>query len=496
MRFLDLFSGIGGFRKGFEDAGHECIGFCEFDKYAVASYTSMYLINDEQRKYLETLSTRERQKEILKEEYRNGEWYSNDITKVNGEGIPKADCWCFGAPCQSFSVAGKRAGLEGQSGLIREVFRILREIAEEDRPEWLVYENVKGMFSSNRGLDYLAILTEMDECGYDVQWETVNSKFFGVPQNRERVYTVGHLRRLGPAKVFPLGDTDAESSVPKINIIAHKDGYRRNTQTFMPDGITEALDTAQGGGRGHHVAIELVCKVDPNRHSQMDVVGPNGVSPTLDTMHEPKKVAIPIRYGSQDVVKGELDTALTLMSSDYKGIGGRNQDNNAVCIPVLTPDRINKRQNGRRFKENGDPSFTLTAQDRHGVAIGINMSGNEATENDGISHCLNANDQRKVFGANQERTLAAVLIDGDPDAHDGIYVDLGDDCVVYAVWNEKYESYIAIRRLTPRECFRLQGFDDDLYDKAEFVNSDTQLYKQAGNAVTVNVTYEVGKRLK
>ena len=99
MTFLDFFAGIGGFRVGMEQAGHKCIGFCEFDKFATMSYTSMHLITEEQRAYLATLPMKERQKEILKEKYRNGEWYSNDIRRVTGRNVPKADCWCFGAPC-------------------------------------------------------------------------------------------------------------------------------------------------------------------------------------------------------------------------------------------------------------------------------------------------------------------------------------------------------------------------------------------------------------
>lgn len=171
MTFIDLFAGIGGFRRGLELAGHKCVGFCEWDKYATASYTAMHLITEEQRKYLETLDKKQRVKEILKEEYRNGDWYSADIRLVNAGNVPRCDCWCFGAPCQDFSVAGKRAGLDGdRSSLVREVFRILGELEEDDRPEWLVYENVKGMLSSNGGRDYLAILLEMDELGYDAEW--------------------------------------------------------------------------------------------------------------------------------------------------------------------------------------------------------------------------------------------------------------------------------------------------------------------------------------
>ena len=208
MRFIDLFAGIGGFRRGMELAGHKCVGFCEYDSFATASYTSMHLITEEQREYLKTLDKKKRQKEIIKEEYRNGEWYAKDITEVRGGDMPEAECWCFGAPCQSFSVSGKREGLEGESGLVREVFRILREKRQEDRPEWIIYENVKGMFSSNRGFDYFAILSEMDKLGYDVEWQLFNSKDWGVPQNRERVYTVGHLRRCGRRKIFPFTGAD------------------------------------------------------------------------------------------------------------------------------------------------------------------------------------------------------------------------------------------------------------------------------------------------
>ena len=100
MKFIDFFAGIGGFRRGMELAGHECVGFCEFDKFATASYISMHLLTEEQRKALEDIPIKKRQKEILKEEYRNGEWYANDIRRVYAGYIPKADCWCFGFPCQ------------------------------------------------------------------------------------------------------------------------------------------------------------------------------------------------------------------------------------------------------------------------------------------------------------------------------------------------------------------------------------------------------------
>ena len=242
MTFLDLFAGIGGFRLGMEAAGHKCIGFCEADKYAVASYTSMHLITEEQREFLASLDKKKRVREILKDEYRNGEWYSDDIRAVHAGNLPKADCWCFGAPCQDFSISGRREGLDGdRSSLVREVFRILRQLPEEDRPEWLVYENVKGMLSSNRGWDFFEILCEMDRWGYDVQCQLLNSGLHGVPQNRERVYTVGHLRRYGERKIFPLAASSGATD--------ELQGFISNTITTRYSALSNGVYPICGGVR-------------------------------------------------------------------------------------------------------------------------------------------------------------------------------------------------------------------------------------------------------
>ena len=454
MKFIDFFAGIGGFRRGLELAGHECVGFCEWDKYATASYTSMHLITDKQRAYLNTLTLKQRQKEILKDEYRNGEWYSSDIRTVDARSLPEADCWTFGAPCQDFSVAGKRAGLDGdRSSLVREIFRLLEEQEEKNRPEWIIYENVKGMLSSNRGLDYLSILSEMDRLGYDIEWQNINSKWF-VPQNRERIYTIGHLRRYGYKKILPVTGTDEENSV---SIIAHRDGYRRNTQTFSPGGITETLDTGQGGGRGHHVGIPCFC--DMNYKA--------GLKTT--------------------------DSARAMQARYNKGVCNRSGEVSGVVIPVLTPVRAEKRQNGRRFKENGDPMFTLTSQDRHGIAINVKEATKQGYDvaHEGDSINLSIPDSKTRRGRVWKQ-LANTL---DTSCNQGIFVQVENELTVYAIWYEKYKCYIAIRKLTPKECFRLQGWTDDYFEKAKFVNSDSQLYKQAGNGVTVNVVRAIGDKM-
>lgn len=415
MKFIDFFAGIGGFRRGMELAGHECVGFCEFDKFATASYISMHLLTEEQRKALEDIPIKKRQKEILKEEYRNGEWYANDIRRVYAGDIPKADCWCFGFPCQDISVAGKQAGFQGnRSSLFFRVMYLVGQLKEEDKPTYLFIENVKNLLSVNGGWDFARLLIEMEQQGYDAEWQVLNSKDFGVPQNRERCFIIGHLRGRSASKVFPIEGTDGKNSV---QIIAHKNGYRRNTEVLGSDGITEDLDTGQGGGRGHHVT--LPCFID-------------------------------LSYK-----KTELTNKARYLQARYnKGIANHKAEVSGVAIPVLTPDRAEKRQNGRRFKENGEPMFTLTGQDRHGIAIEVK----EATKQ-GYAECRvgidsvnfsmpNSKTRRGRVGQEIANTL-------DTSCNQGIFVQVSEKLTVYAVWYEKYQCYIAIRKLTPKECFRL-----------------------------------------
>lgn len=166
MKFIDFFAGVGGFRRGMELAGHECVGFCEFDKFATASYTSMHLLTQEQREFLDKMPLKQRQKEILKEEYRNGEWYANDIRRVYAGDIPKADCWCFGFPCQDISVAGKQLGFQGnRSSLFFRVMYLVGQLEEENKPTYLFIENVKNLLSVNGGWDFARLLIEMEQGG-------------------------------------------------------------------------------------------------------------------------------------------------------------------------------------------------------------------------------------------------------------------------------------------------------------------------------------------
>lgn len=178
FRIVDIFAGMGGFRLGFERAGAVCVYSIEWDENKRRVYKVVH----------------------------GEEPDANDIRSVRAADIPEADIWTFGSPCQNFSVSGGREGLNGdKSCMVREVFRLLKEKQPEDRPDWLLLENVKGLLSSNRGWDFATILAEMDECGYDCEWNLLNAKDFGVPQSRERVYVVGCFRGRGNRpEVFPI----------------------------------------------------------------------------------------------------------------------------------------------------------------------------------------------------------------------------------------------------------------------------------------------------
>lgn len=181
MKYLSTFSGIGGFEIALDEAGHECVGYSEIDKHAIQVYSSHFPSNHNY----------------------------GDITTITAESLPDFDLLTGGFPCQSFSIAGKRRGFEDTRGTL---FFYLAEIARVKRPRYIFFENVKGLLSHDEGNTFATILSTLDELGYDCQWQVLNSKNFGVPQSRERVFIVGHLRETPRPKVFPFTE---QSEVPE-----------------------------------------------------------------------------------------------------------------------------------------------------------------------------------------------------------------------------------------------------------------------------------------
>ncbi|HEM5984262.1 TPA: DNA cytosine methyltransferase [Streptococcus suis] len=359
MRFLDLFAGIGGFRLGMESVGHECVGFCEIDPFARKSYKA---IHDTE-----------------------GEFEFHDITRVTDEsvrGIGRVDVICGGFPCQAFSIAGKRAGFEDTRGTL--FFEIAR-FASILRPKYLFLENVTGLLNHDNGNTFETILGALDELGYDAEWQVFNSKNFGVPQNRERVFIIGHLRGACGRAIFPFGGDDEEASTYKPRRVGNinPSGNGMNGEVFDSDGLTPTLTTNKG--EGQKIVVQIGNLLSTNSFGGNPQAGrvydPNGVFPCLNTMQGGSREPKIIQRGHGYNQGGEHDIAPTLTSNSY-------QENNH-------------------------------------------------------------------------------LLDG-----------------------------YRIRKLTPRECWRLQGFPDWAFDRAQAVNSNSQLYKQAGNSVTVNVIEAIAKRLE
>nr|DAR19359.1 MAG TPA: Cytosine specific methyltransferase [Caudoviricetes sp.] len=382
MKFLDLFAGIGGFRIGMESAGHECIGFCEIDKFARASYKAIH-------------DTK-------------GEIELHDITTVSDDtirGIGHVDVICGGFPCQAFSIAGARRGFEDTRGTL--FFEIAR-FASILKPRYLFLENVKGLLNHDRGNTFEVILSALDELGYDVEWQVLNSKNFGVPQNRERVFIIGHLRGGSGRKVFPLSGDGAAITCeqPKINKV----------------GNIRKKGKSQSG----------------------DVVSIDSLAPTLcstTTQKDPLKV----------LIENEIKQ-FGVLQPNY------NQSGVVYEIDGISPT-IRAYQGG-----NLEPKIRVKEATKQGYQEA------EIGDSVNLSH-PNSKTRRGRVG----KQIANTLLTGESQG------------VV--------EPDFRIRKLTPRECWRLQGFPDWAFDKAQEVNSNSQLYKQAGNSVTVNVIAAIAQGL-
>lgn len=382
MKFLDLFAGIGGFRLGMESAGHECVGFCEIDKFARKSYKAIH-------------DTK-------------GEIELHDITAVSDESIRRigrVDIICGGFPCQAFSIAGNRRGFEDTRGTL--FFEIAR-FASILRPKYLLLENVKGLLNHDGGATFETILGALDELGYNVEWENINSKNFGVPQNRERVLIIGHLRGECTRRVFPLSKGGQQATSIKeqySNTITTRYGNSQGAGAYIVESKSQKVRSN---------GILIAGKLPGNHDQNSRVYDTNGLAPTLSTMQGGGQEPKIIQRGHGYNQGGEHDIAPTLTSNS-------DQENNLVKV-VDFYNKITKDEVG-----------TLTS------------SGGGSTVRAGS------------FG----------ITDG-----------------------------YRIRKLTPRECWRLQGFPDWAFDKAQKVNSNSQLYKQAGNSVTVNVIAAIAKELE
>ena len=250
-----------------------------------------------------------------------GEYFCDDARAINTDELPDIDLICGGFPCQPFSVSGRRLGLADTRGTL---FHEIVRVAEARRPAYLLLENVPGLLNHEGGKTFGVILSAIHELGYSLEWCVLNSANFGVPQQRRRVYIVGYLDSRLSGKIFPLSESDGASL---IQVIPGGQGQR----VYSPEGASTCL-TSQGGGWGAKTGLYFVdMNPDPRVASEAR--------------------CITVRQDS--------------------GISNHRGEHSGVLITgaraVITPDRENVRQQGRRIKEPDEPMFTLTAMDKHGV---------------------------------------------------------------------------------------------------------------------------------
>lgn len=205
------------------DPGPLCVGYSEIDRPAISVF----------------------------EKHFEGVKNYGDITKIEAETLPDFDCLVGGFPCQAFSIAGKRGGFDDTRGTL---FFDLARILRAKRPRLFVFENVRGLLSHDGGRTFATIISTIDELGYDAQWQVVNSKNFRVPQNRERIIIVGHLRGTPRPQVFPIERADNEDIV-QINQPTHS-----NDRVYAPEGVSPTLNTMQGGNRQPFVRVPEATK--------------------------------------------------------------------------------------------------------------------------------------------------------------------------------------------------------------------------------------------
>ena len=236
IRYLSLFSGIGGFELGLDNCrigsqrqrkGHSpfrCIGFSEIDPVAASIYQHHFPRHPA----------------------------FGDVEALNIESLPNFDILVGGFPCQSFSMAGLRKGFRDKRG---NLFFTIARIVRQKRPRLLLLENVKGLLSHQGGQTFAQILTALDELGYDLQWQVLNSAGFGVPQSRQRVYIAGHLRGTSRPKVFPLERKtgDVCRIVGRVHGIKGHDCLKR---VYSPDGASPTLVTNSGGNQAAKFLID------------------------------------------------------------------------------------------------------------------------------------------------------------------------------------------------------------------------------------------------
>lgn len=486
LKILSLFSGIGAFEKALDnlEVDYDLVGYCEIDKYASKSYAAIHGVSEEMNLW--------------------------DVTKIDTSKLPKGiDLITYGFPCQDISLAGKQRGFHHEdgsltrSGLFFEALRII----EDTKPKIAIAENVKNLTGKKFSEQFKIVLDSLEAAGYNNYWKVLNAKDYGIPQNRERVFIVSIRKDIDHAlfefpKPFPLekrlkdllqDEVDekyylSDKMVSYLFDVTEKNKAKGNGNVYKAsdvEGIAKTITTREGSrvkdnfiecfdlynkkqidsdcigtlttgssrnGSGTFL-IRQVGQMYPNSGNPQAgrIYDADGISPTMDTCsggNRMPKVLVreATKQGYAEAFEGDSINLEQPNSTTRRGRVGKQvaqtlttSPQQAVVEPFIVASRGRNPENPSD-RTAGSPTVQRLEPNSRGIC----------------------------------NTLTTVL---------------KDNYVAEPV--DPMPDGLRIRKLTPKECFRLMGFDDVDFEKAEAVNSNTQLYKQAGNSIVVDVLEEL-----
>lgn len=445
LKLLELFGGIGSPRKALERLGIDLkvVDYVEIDKYAVESYNAIYGENFEPQ----------------------------DITKWDKQ--IEVDMIFHGSPCQDFSVAGKQAGGEQGSGTRSSLLYETLRIVENLKPKYVLWENVKNVISKKHRQVFDDYLNKMEKLGYTNYYQVLNAKDYGIPQNRERVFTIsilGNENYIFPIKQqlkkLPINyieeNANKKYDLTEKNKICYQREFGSKGKQFNLLGLVPTLTGSMGTGGGNVPYFEFPPK------QELKLRLKDMLEDEVDEKYYLKDYQVGNILNSNFIAKKNIiqdKICATILSRDYK---------DPKCVQIGELD-IKGQDIIKRVYSNEGLSPTLTdmqggnRQPKIMIKNATKKGYLEAYEGDGVY--TNPSNKRGTVQPQSIQTLTSVQDKG-------------------VVMND-----LRIRKLTPKECWRLMGFDDEDFDKASKVNSNTQLYKQAGNSIVVNVLVEIFKNL-
>ena len=502
LRVFEAFSGYGSQSIALRNLGieHEVVAISEIDKYAIKAYETIHG---------PTLNL-------------------GDISKIDVNDIPEHDLFTYSFPCQDLSVAGKQKGLgEGtRSGLLYECEKVI----EHCKPKYLLLENVKNLVGKKFKADFDKWLEYLEGLGYTNYWKVLNAKNYGVPQNRERVFVVSILGEHEPFEwptPIPLDkcirdileeqvdekyylseelidrfkesinkatDYKQPKQIAEINQVGMLDikGNEQIRRVYGDNGISPTLNTMQGGNRQPKIITEYIQQEVKVRKYEVDI---EELKKTLKEAKE--KAGITIKEIADTLEVNKTTVEHWFRNDNCFSIPDENIWHNLKELLNITTDKFDKALTEFEIKDN-EYDMSNRVYHENGISPTLTATGENGAKK--IIHYNNKKIELPCIGASRGRNPEnpSSRVAGEPTEQRLEINTNGTSNTITTVQKDNYaiEENFRIRKLTPRECFRLMGMRDDDIDKIQEAGiSNTQQYKLAGNSIVVDVLEAIFKNL-